>query len=301
MKKIIASMTAVAGLALVATAQQSTTLKYEVSLDGVNFSSSVNALPGQTVEVRVRAILNNAPANYVGSLGQIIYSPVVSNWQGGGFTGNGAGGDNVSVQTQGAITNAIGPFGGARSTPVGMVANAPGSYGRIDPFAAASNSSTSYYRGFVGTGSNAGLMRISQAQITNWIGVGATSGSNSLNNVSGRGGIVSGAIGPGTRNASDTPFVSGTDLAIFRFAITLSSSTNVRTLGITTPQAAIGKRLVSGVPGAIDAYWWANATGNDQLITTTVDVMDGAINVVPTPASLALMGLGGLLVARRRR
>lgn len=299
MKKVIASMIAVAGLAAAANAQA--TLRYEVrnATTNTGWSSNVDASPTDTVEVRVRAVYTGTTP--VGGLAQVIFSPVMSNWQGAAFTGNGAAGDNVIVQTQGAVTNTIGPFGGTRTTPIGSVDANGSDYGRVTPFASASNSSTSYYRGFVGTGANAGLMRISQAHITNWIGAGATSGSNSINNVSGRGGVNTGQLAGSLRNTSDPAFNSGTDVVVFRFGLTLSNNTAVRTLNVNTPVAGLGKQLVGGVPGDADFLWYLDGTGTATTRTTQVALEGANINVVPAPAALALLGLGGLAAARRRR
>lgn len=298
MKKVIASITAVAGLAVAASAQ-STLLQYEVSLDGLSWHSSVNANPGQTVEVRARAILSNA-GSITGGLSTLIYQPVVNNWLGASFTGNGAAGDNVVVQTQGAVTNTIGPIGGSRTTPLGSNDGAPGQYGRTSPFASSATSTSTYYRGFVGTGSNAGLMRISSAHITNWIGAGPTSGSNTINNVSGRGGVSSGQIAGANRLPSDPAYVTSQDVVMFKFAITLASATDLRTLNVSTPLAAIGRVLTGGLPGIFDVAWY-NDPSTTSTTRTSIEVAGGNINVVPTPATLALMGLGGLVISRRRR
>jgi hypothetical protein len=48
-------------------------------------------------------------------------------------------------------------------------------------------------------------------------------------------------------------------------------------------------------------YWWASLSESTGSIRGTALVETASISVVPTPASLALLGLGGLVIARRRR
>ncbi len=295
MKKVIASMIAVAGLAAMANAQNLTALRYEASLDGVNWSSSVNAAPGALVQVRAR--VQYIGTAQVGGLAQIIFQPVTNNWTGGDSVVT----NGVTNTAAGLMADGIGMYGGTRTTPP-LVGDGLGVYGRFSPWGASANSSTSYYKAFVGSGANAGLMRISQAHITNWIGAGATSGSNTINNVSGRGGINAGQIAGSLRFPTDPAFNTNTDVVVFKFAIVLSSATDSRTLDVTTPQGAIGRQLTGGLPAAYDVTWYTD-TLSTAVARSGADVFDAHINVVniPAPASLALLGLGGLAVARRRR
>lgn len=204
-----------AGLCTVCEAQIMSRLVYEVSLDGTDWRPSIAAAPGNTVQVRTRV-------QYVGTaqatgLAEILFQPVISNWSGPNTHGN-VTGDNLVVQSQGTVTNAVGPIGGTRTTPIGSVNDAPGAYGRISPFGSAATTSTSYYRGFVGTGANSGLLRIAQASVTNWIGSGSTLGSVSFNNISGRGGINIGQLANQLRVSTDPAFNSQLDVVVFKFA-----------------------------------------------------------------------------------
>ncbi len=58
--------------------------------------------------------------------------------------------------------------------------------------------------------------------------------------------------------------------------------------------------VLNGTAGRAMAVY-SNSTGTQVRIDDSVTTVSGAIVRVPTPGSLALLGLGGLAVARRRR
>jgi hypothetical protein len=203
MKKMIGSMIAVAGLAAAAHAQPlATQLKYEVRAfnagNDLGWASSMDALPGSRVEVR--ALVSYTGTGTVGGLGQIVFQPIVSAWGAGDVLMT----NDLTGQT--GPVGGIGPVGGTRSTPIGTVDNLPGVYGRITPWGANATTTSTFLRGHVGTGTAAGMLRIAQNHITNWIGVGATSGSTSNNNVNGGGGVSIAQIANPARLPSDPAF-----------------------------------------------------------------------------------------------
>jgi len=293
MKKLIGSIVAVAGLAAAASAQPSTLLKYEVRVfdagNDTGWGSSVNALPGDRIEVRALVSLVEG-GSIGGGLKQVVFQPVVAGWTGG-----------ESLITSGP-NNQIGPIGGSRSTPIGTVANAPGAYGRLTPWGANATTTSTFLRGHVGTGTAAGLLRISQAHITNWIGSGATSGATANNNFNGGGGVSVAQISAPSRLGTDPAYEAGqTNLITFKFSFVLSAATDLRQLSVDTPQAAIGRTL-SGTAYINNVQWFNSAqSGDADFSRTGASTMAGFVNVVPTPASVALMGLGALVAGRRRR
>jgi hypothetical protein len=295
MKKVIGSLVAVAGLAAAASAQPvNTELKYQVRVyDAGNnngWVSSLDALPGTRIEVR--ALVSYTGTGTVGGLGQIAFQPVTSSWTGA----------DTLVYDGGPSNNGIGPVGGTRSTPIGTVADAPGVYGRITPWGANATTTSTFLRGFVGTGTAAGLMRIAQNHITNWIGAGATSGATANNNVNGGGGVSIAQIANPARVATDPPFNNGTsNLVVFKWSFILSAATDTRTLTISTPQEGINRTLSNGVY-VPNVRWFATEQEATASVQTAASVVDANVRVVvPAPGALALMGLGGLVAARRRR
>lgn len=290
------SVVVVAGLTAVAHSQVVSRLIYEVSLDGSSWRSNLTALPGETIQVRTRV-------QYIGTsptagLSQIIYQPVISGWNSTQPHGQ-AGFDSLVVQSHGTVTDSIGPFGGTRSTPIGSVTDSSGLYGRIAPFAGVETRSTSYYRGFVGVGDNAGLLRISQAHITNWIGVGPTSGTNSINNVSGRGGIVSAQIPSAFRISTDPPYAPGLDVVVFKFGFTLGDSGASRTMQINTPRAGLGRRATNGVITFVESSWYATDTSG--VIDGDIETVGASVHVIPSFGSTGVLLIAASVFGARRR
>jgi hypothetical protein len=297
MKNVI-GLVAIAGLASAAVAQPvETQLKYEVRIfnagNNTGWGSEVNANPGDQVEVR--ALVSYTGTNTVFGIGQITFQPVVSNWTAGD-----------ALVTSGP-NNQIGPMGSNITNPRGYVEDAPGVYGRINPFAASNYTTSTFLRGHVHNLTNGTFLRISRADVTNWIGVGASSGAGAANNTNGGGGVNINQGGIGAlrpTNPTDYPPENNAtqNVVVFKFGFTLGSSDALRDLVVSTPALGIGRSTASATYGQPDTRWHSSATSaNPGSYRTDVAVMDGIIHVVPTPASLALMGLGGLLVARRRR
>jgi hypothetical protein len=298
MKKMIGSMIAVAGLAAAAHAQPlATQLKYEVRAfnagNDLGWASSMDALPGSRVEVR--ALVSYTGTGTVGGLGQIVFQPIVSAWGAGDVLMT----NDLTGQT--GPVGGIGPVGGTRSTPIGTVDNLPGVYGRITPWGANATTTSTFLRGHVGTGTAAGMLRIAQNHITNWIGVGATSGSTSNNNVNGGGGVSIAQIANPARLPSDPAFDNrSSNIVVFKFSFTLGADPSARTLSIDTPANGFNQTLSNGqyIP---NIRWFASENESTPSVQTAAASMAAAVRVVPAPGAMALLGLGGLVAARRRR
>jgi hypothetical protein len=286
-----AALILAATVATAAAAQNiNTRLALQVSHDGLTWASSVTAVPGDTIEVR-------AVATYIGpgtsaGLGQIVFQPIVEGWRP----------TDTLLTTPGTPGNiGIGPVGGYRSTPVGIVPDGPGIWGRIAPFALSSTTTSTFIRGHLGTGTAAGMLRIARANITNWIGVGPTSGPEGENNGSGIGGVVASQISSSGRGPFDPGYNALTqDVPLFRFGFTIGLDADVRSMRLWTwngPSAG----PVPPPPFTENVRWFANLSETSASLLGYAQHVDAFVHIVPAPVSLSLLTLCGLISHRRRR
>ncbi|HYE62499.1 MAG TPA: PEP-CTERM sorting domain-containing protein [Phycisphaerales bacterium] len=275
MKNVIASLVAVAGLSVAASA--ASTLTMLVSTNGVDFSNNVNLIPNSGIQrVEILTTVSNTGTAAIG-LGSMQFQPTVSNWR---------------------ATDALVPFtssfGGNTTVPSGAVADAPGVYGRISPWAAAANVSSSRLFGHVHNnpdGSGQTYLRIAQAQITSWFGGTGNTTAGSGVNISQRSNVQ--------RTTSDPAFnPSLTNVRVFRFAVDVDTNAGERVLAVEAPMAGIGNRQSDN---SRMLYWYADMTESAGSIREVPTINNATITVIPTPATMALLGLGGLAVSRRRR
>ena len=272
MKNVIASLVAVAGIAAAANAQS--IIDVQVSLDGVTWSDSVNAVPGQTVETRLVFTYTGGGAAL--GLGSATVQPTVSNWGADlGFLGlvnNGQGANNT--------------------TPAGVVNDVPGAYGRIRPFGRNSYGATNALKGFTQSSGGVDYLRIAQTQTTAFAGAPT--------NTTGNGGIQIAQLNDIGRTPADPAFQFGsTGVVGFKFGFSIDGgTTNYRSLDVTIPLAGIGNRA-AGIGGQV--YYYATQSETAGSLRGEVTVDGATVNIIPTPGALALLGLGGIIGGRRRR
>ncbi len=292
----VAGLVAAAGLCGLASASD-TTIRYEVSPDGVNWSSAISVERDTTVQVRARVEWSGSQPVF--GLSQIAFQPVISGW--------GQLGDTLLTTRISPSSGSfgVGPVGGSRSTPVGVVDDVPGAWGRITPFGANATTNSTYLRGFTGTGAAAGLLRIAQANVTNWIGEGPTSGIDSNNNWNGGGGVSIAQISPAERIATDLPFQASSNVVVFKFGFTLSGNPVGRTLSINTPTSGLGVETspVGTNYGRVYASWFTTSGAiTGTRFYDSVSTIGATVNVlVPAPGVGALLALAGLVASRRKR
>lgn len=303
MKNVIVSMLAVAGLASIASAQVEAgggRLAFQVyNPVTASWGSSIDAAPGQRVEVRV-------VASYIGTrtdlfaMGEALYQPTFSN------------ADNSGA---GAQADQIGPFlnggNGGNSVAGSMLTEADGNnggplagYGRVRfggtaTTATGSNTMTSFRHSAGANGAPAGeWIRMAGSFVTQWPQPLPT--ATTADNINR---ILRGISSQQQSQALNSTFhVVGTQgLVIFRQALTLSDDPAVRTVQFSS--FIESARRVGGTTSTDDTRYMTWQTGNADSGShrTGVTYVPANINVIPTPASAALLGLGGLIAARRRR
>jgi len=273
MKSVIASLVAVAGMSVAANAVVNTSVEMLVSTDGTNFSHEVNAAIGDTVQVLVSVSYTGAAAPL--GLASFVFQPTVSNFVGTplGYVNGGAGSNT--------------------SSPVGTAPDSAGNYGRISPWARTALGTAQAISNFNNNsvGQPAGSwLRIAQHQVTAWIG--------GAGNTSGGSGVPIAQLANVGRTASDPAFNPSTqNIHVFRFGFTVGAGATADMI-VDAPLAGFGNR--DSTTGDREVYWWADLNESTGSIRGTAAVVPGIVRV-PSPASIALLGLGGLAIGRRRR
>jgi hypothetical protein len=230
MKKIV-TMMALAGLAGAAQAQTAS-IKYEV-FDGSAWVSTVNVLPGASVDVRM-----------------------VISWDGNAF-GLADALASIRINGSGANTDS------ATITGTG--------YGRVAPFNFGAQNLATY------------------TNVTNRLRIDVANDANDST-----GGQIS--IFQSAPTSAGTNFNSGKSVTVFQFRYNLNAANlALRTLDVSTGNLRNNR---------VRLYASGQSSGPDVNVTLSAAEVTGTkgfINVIPTPGSLALLGLAGIASGRRRR
>jgi uncharacterized protein (TIGR03382 family) len=263
-----------------------------VSKDGVNFSPSVSVNPtaGESrVYVAYVMSYDGATAS-PNAFASLTFQPVFANVRAG--VDSVAAFANTGNNTNGGAIDARADYSQA------------GGFGRLKPWAATGPSTSQTYAVHSHTASSGGapagsFLRIARNDVTRWVGTGATTGTAAVNNFNGAGGVVVGQ--KQTPTQSDPARVAGTsNLMLMVLAMDVGAVTPGNTWQILA-QAPTDGMSRNTTTGAREASWYANTTELSPSIKAAVVVNQGEINIIPAPGSLALLGLGGLAVGRRRR
>lgn len=273
MKTVVSALVAVAGIAAAANAASSITAQV---WNGSSWSSTAQVNPLINPTVLVRYVVSTDTAGAV-TLNGANFQPTVGRWTAGDAANLGATSGNYSVAADSSFETG-------------------NDFGRVKAFAFANITAANTLKGHQNVIGGVNTLRIAQQTVTNAPGTGAT-----LNNANGNGGVplTQNISGPG-RPSGSPDIVSGTSVIVYGFSITLAADNSDRNLVDPTKDLAIGASAFS-TGGVVR---WFNAT--DSLTASINDGLPSAINgafidIVPTPASLALIGLGGVVAGRRRR
>ncbi len=310
--KTVLSLMAVAGMAAAASAQTyesgTASVIFEVyDSASSSWTNSVNIVSGQTAEWRVRVQYTGSSS--LNGLGEMWWQTQFSNADN---TGAGASADQVGAG-QGLAS-------GNNSAPSNMVPTADGNnggalglYGRVFPLGlaatnAASSNVMSVFRHSAGAnGAPAGeWIRLAGSGSSTWApdmastSAGTTTANTSL--------LLRGIQSNQTSQAgAPTQHTESLNVVVFRGSFTASDDASVRTVNVGTDERFL-RRVGGNTSNDNRRYiaWQTNSgdtgTGATGLRTFNNLFSSAAINInVPTPGAMALMGLGGLIAARRRR
>ncbi len=279
MKKAIAGIVAVAGVASMAVA--ATTIQYQVRSVGGVWGSSIDAAPGTQVEFRALVSFTGGTLSQTDAFGDTFTGPAL-----------GFGACNLqSTVSNWTASDSLAPFIASGSATASSITDfdGSGSYGRRG--FASGNSGVTASNAFKGHTTNviSGVryLRLAATPTTNWTGVGTNA-----NNMNGAGGIPVAQTGP-SANANFQYVTQNVELQ--RFKITVSGVAD-RTLTVTT--ALESMILLSN--GSRTVQWHINPNTSVPANDTDITIIPATIHV-PTPGALALLGLGGMVAGRRRR
>ncbi|HYF14918.1 MAG TPA: hypothetical protein VD971_07600 [Phycisphaerales bacterium] len=305
MKKCVFAIVALAGATTTVLAQapeaNGSQMRFEV-LNGATWGSSINANPGETVDFRVVVSYTGTRTDLL-ALGNARFQPTFSNFDN---SGTGADRDNFRPWLNGGTSG--------NNIPGSLLSQAEGNstatlpaYGRVFPFGSTamnsggSNILTEFrHDGGANRAPAGSWARLSGSFGSNWPLPALTTTPVATNELLG---ILRGVAASQLAQASaGSAWQGGTqNIVIFRGAITLSNDGAARTITISNAEGSLLR--VGNAQSADDARYiaWQESATDLGSYRTAVNVVSGAITVIPSPASLALLGLGGLAAARRRR
>lgn len=244
-----------------------TTLAFETSTDGNNWSSTLAAAPGERVLVRVLASYQQlTPGPAPMGLASAYFQPTISNW---------AAGRDVMLPFASSGTNSTG----------GAVADLPGRdapLGRISPFAATGPAANDAYVAHEQAVIGISYVRIARASAPQWplpwnSGGGTTGGAGSV--VASQRAVVNALPSEGGFNFNLI------NIVVMKFAFTLGQS-SARSLVISAPPQSLLNNWQTGVP---EAAWYASETDTFGQIRSSVHIMSATVRVVPSPGTFCLL------------
>lgn len=274
---------ALTGAWCAANAAPITLLQLEASTDGRTWSEAVR-LPREGGRVLLRASVSfvtdddSSPLGFAG----LTWQPTISNWneRGDRLLPWADRGTNL---TGGSVPNVLG---------------SSGPFGRIIPFAATGPGTSDPYVGHSNQVRGSNYLRLARSSITNWVGEGATTGTNAFNNFNGSGGLSTWQKSWSNVTSVDPRFVSETrDLLILKLGIEVAPGEG-RVLRFDAPLEGMTRNSLTG---RREASWFANQADNFGQIKGNVVVRPATILVVPTAGTGVWLAVGVGIACRRRR
>lgn len=267
MKKVLGSLLVVAGMAMTANAQvaQRTQFEIELSTDGTTWTNNLEVNPSINsrvfARVHVSYVANGTTAPLFFNGGRS--QPLAAGW-------NQAGGDTVL------------PFNATGRVVADFGANP--TLGRV--FGATTVSAvTAHQYAFGGTN----YLRFAETAATNHPGQG--SGTNN----------VTGGAGVNTSNNTLSPQLGISELPLFVWGMSFSA-TRSGSMSFTIPQEGFRTSgSTANPPNTRSATWVTSSSPFTTVEAPTLDTIGATLTFVPAPGAAALLGLGGLVVGRRRR
>lgn len=264
MKKLIGSLIVVAGLAATAQADPNTQFKVQLSRDGVSWTSNLDIT---TDNPRTGRIFARVLVSYVQNDGPAPQFMNGVRFQPTVSNWNPALDTALAVESRNKVVASYG------ATPV---------LGRT--FGAATIGTTDA----IGSHVNGSTLRYAATSVTNAIGSG--SGSNNID----------GSRGINCSNNTLAPTLGLTDIELFVFAIDTSTNQATRTLTFDVPMAGVRRFVAADEAQGRGADWVTSISPFNAQRANVIETLSATLTV-PAPASLALLGLGGLAAGRRRR
>lgn len=306
--KMIVLLSALAGSASVVFAQgtpQAYPLESEIRLEvwnGTSWGNTVNASPGQQVEYRV-VINYTGPRTDLLGLGDSRYQVSFSNADNTGpsqdalvaFPGDGTSSflENMLTAADGENGSPLPAYGRTGFDHYGQIA---GALNRLRIFRHGGDSPQA------GAPSGSWL-RVAGEFVTSWPvaqlpGVPTVQQGNAILR-----GISSAQLAPdGPLGSPNTRFRGGvSNLVVFRHAVVLSDLADEREVTLSIAEGSL-QRVVANRSSDDRRYiqWHESRLGVLGTYRTSVAIVPATI-VIPTPGVLAVVGLSGMLAARRRR
>lgn len=275
--------------------------------DGVVWNRQISVLPGSRVEWRTRVEYAGARTDLNG-LGEVWWQTQFFNTDN---SGSGASADQISVGEGVASGNNLLPSNMVPATD-GANGGSLGVYGRVAPFGridttvGASTIATVFRHSAGENGAPPGeWMRVAGSRSSTWaLDMASTStGTTTANAVL----LVSGIISSQDSQATaPTQHDEGLNPVIFRGSFTASDDPNPRTVSFGTDERFFRRVGINTSNDNRRYISWQTSAGDTGLGTAghrtfSNVILNADITIIPTPAPVIMMGLGGLVAARRRR